>query len=221
MSKRLALIHTVTSLVPVFKELLSEAELDVDVFNVVDESLLQNVIRENRLSAIGARRVVDHLFSAELAGADIVMCTCSSIGPAVEMARPLLEIPALRVDQPMARLAVETGRRIGVAATLSTTLEPTADLIERMAAREGEDVDVITRLCEGAFDAVIAGDTPTHDAIVGEGLRELSDQADVIVLAQASMARVADKIPEGELGLPVLSSPRLAVEHLAEVVDTL
>ena len=221
MPKRLALIHTATSLVPVFKTLCNELIGDVDIFNIIDESLLQNVIREGRLSALTARRIVGYLFSAEQAGADLVMVTCSSIGSAVEMGRPLLDIPVLRVDQPMADQAVKMGRRIGVAATLRTTLEPTASLIQARATAAGEQVDVISRLCEGAFDAVVAGDTATHDTIVGAGLRELSSRVDVIVLAQASMARVADRFPEADRRLPILSSPRLAVEHLAKVLNSL
>jgi hypothetical protein len=62
----------------------------------------------------------------------------------------------------MADLAVQTGAKIGVAATLNTTLEPTAVLIERRAEVSGKDVQVISKLCEGAFEAVIAGDTSTH-----------------------------------------------------------
>jgi Asp/Glu/hydantoin racemase len=222
MAKRLALIHTVTSLVPVFQDLLAELAPDLYTFNIVDESLLQNVIREDNLSAVTARRVVGHLLSAEEAGADLAMCTCSSIGPAVEMARPLLNIPALRVDEPMAELAVQTGHRvggrIGVAATLRTTLEPTAALIDKMATQAGRKVEVISKLCEGAFDAVIAGDTGTHDAIVSAGLRDLIEQSDVIVLAQASMARVVAALPEEDKQTPILSSPRLAVEHLANIL---
>ena len=38
---------------------------------------------------------------------------------------------------------------------------------------------------------------------------------DVIILAQASMARVADTIPPEEQKVPILSSPRLAIEALA------
>jgi Asp/Glu/hydantoin racemase len=195
--------------------------VDVDTFNIIDESLLQNVIRENHLSTLTSRRVVGYLVSAEQAGADLVMVTCSSIGPAVDAGQPLFDIPILRVDQPMADRAVEIGETIGVAATLNTTLEPTASLIESRAKAAGKDVEVISELCEGAFDAVISGDTETHDAIVSAGLDRLQDRVDVIVLAQASMARVVDQLPEGAMTVPVLSSPRLAVEHLYEVVERL
>ncbi len=221
MSKRLALIHTVSSLVPGFKALGAELLPEVDIFNVVDESLLQNTIRENCLSTLTCRRLIGYLVSAEQAGADIVMVTCSSVGPAVEMGRPLLDIPVLRVDQPMADQAVRMGQRIGVAATLRTTLEPTAELIEARAAAAGKRVSVASRLCEGAFDAVSAGDTAEHDRLVRSGLAELMEQVDVIVLAQASMARVVDGLPETDRRIPILSSPRLAMKYLAQVIHSL
>lgn len=221
MTTRIALIHTVTSLVPVFKELFTELIPDADLYHVVDESLLQNTIREGALSPITSRRVVDYIVSAEQAGAEIVLVTCSSIGPVVDLGELVTTIPVLRVDRPMADLAVQMGTKIGVAATLSTTLEPTAALIERRAVVAGKDVQVISKLCEGAFDAVISGDTATHDRIVAAGLRELVEQSDVCVLAQASMARVVQRLSEEDRRIPILSSPRLAVEHLAKEIPSL
>jgi len=41
----------------------------------------------------------------------------------------MVGIPVVRVDEPMAEKAVQTGTRIGVAATLATTLKPTTELI--------------------------------------------------------------------------------------------
>ena len=216
--KRLALVHTVVSLVPTFNSLCRELIPDADIFNVVDESLLQDCIRKGELTAPTSRRLVGHLISAEEAGADLIMVTCSSMGPAVEAARPLLDVPALRVDEPMAERAIALGRRIGVAATLRTTLDPTVSLIRSRARAAGRDAAVICKLCDGAFEAVIAGDTAQHDSIVGAGLRELIDQVDVVVLAQASMARVVDNLPEADKRVPILSSPRLAVEHLATLL---
>ena len=47
--------------------------------------------------------------------------------------------------------------------------------------------------------------------------RELAKDVDVIVLAQASMQRLKDRLGD-ETGLPVLSSPRMGVEFLAETL---
>ena len=218
MTTRIGLIHTVTSLVPVFKELFTELIPDVDLYHVVDESLLQNTISEGVLSPITSRRVVDYIVSAEQAGAEIVLVTCSSIGPAVDLGELVTTIPVLRVDRPMADYAVSIGERIGVAATLNTTLEPTTALIREISESAGKQIILTSKLCEGAFEAVIAGDTLKHDELVSLGLRDLMDQVDVIVLAQASMARVVGELPDDEVRVPVLSSPRLAVEHLAKMV---
>src|SRR4029077_7860619 len=103
----------------------------VDVFNLVDDSLIKDVIRHNQLRPQTARRVTQHVAAAQDAGAEYIMVTCSSIGPAVETAATLVSVPVLRVDRPMADQAVAAGKRVGVIATLSTTLEPTADLIRR------------------------------------------------------------------------------------------
>lgn len=215
--RRLALIHTVSALVTSFKTLCAELVPGVDVFNIVDESLLQDCIRQGRLSPLTARRLLGYVISAQQAGADMVMVTCSSMGPAVEMARPLVDIPVVRVDEPMAEYAVSLGRRIGVAATLSTTLDPTISLIQDRAKTAGKEVEVKWQLCEGAFEAALAGDMTRHDSIVGDCLQDLRSRVDVIVLAQASMARVAEALPEEDRETPMLSSPRLAVEHLAKM----
>jgi Asp/Glu/hydantoin racemase len=146
------------------------------------------------------------------------MVTCSSIGPAVEAAAKLIGVPVLRVDQPMADKAVVAGKKIGVVATLRTTLEPTADLIQRRAGNTGKKIEVISKLSEGAFEALMAGDAAAHDAKVAAALRGLSEQVDVIVLAQASMARVVDTLKPEDKRVPILASPGIAVDYLATVL---
>jgi aspartate/glutamate racemase len=217
--KTLGLIHTSATLVPVFQQLCNQHLPGVQVFNIVDDSLIKNVIKCGELKPDTARRVVNYAASAEQAGADFIMYTCSSIGAAVETAATLSKVPVLRVDQPMADKAVATGNKIGVVATLPTTLNPTTDLVKRRAAVAGKEIQVISKLCEGAFDALMSGDAAKHDAMVASALKELSSQVDVIVLAQASMARVVDTLDAAEKKIPILSSPSIAVEHLAKILQ--
>jgi Asp/Glu/hydantoin racemase len=216
--KTLGLVHTSATLVPVFAALCKEKLPNVSTFNIADDSLVKGIIGSGSLTPQIARRVASYLESAELAGADYILVTCSSIGPAVEAAAKLIGVPVLRVDQPMADRAVQTGKRIGVIATLRTTLEPTADLISRRAQLAGKSLELTARLCEGAFDALMSGDAAAHDAKVAAALKELSAQVDVIVLAQASMARVVDGLSDDVKRVPILSSPALAVDYLATVL---
>ena len=218
--KTLTLIHTSATLVPVFAALCNRFIPGVKVFNIADDSLIKNTIACGALTPDTARRVVGYARSAEEAGADYIMFTCSSIGRAVETAAGLVNVPVLRVDQPMAALAVEKGSRIGILATLSTTLDPTTDLVRRNAAQMDKKIELFPHVCEGAFEALMAGDAETHDRLVGGALKAMSETVDVIVLAQASMARVVEANPSLAEKLPILASPPIAMEYLSKIFKT-
>ena len=215
MPRQLALIHTVTALVPVFAELTQRLLPGWETFNLVDESLLRNTIRSGVLEPITSRRLAGHVWSAVDAGAEAVMVTCSSLGPAVDATVPLCPVRLFRVDEAMADAALATGRRIGVLATLTTTLEPTRDLIARRARQQHKDIVLSDAVCAGAFAHLQKGERDRHDEAIAAELARMAPVVDVVVLAQASMARVVDALPPGAVGVPVLSSPRLAVERLS------
>lgn len=215
----LGLIHTVPGLIPVLEPLVRENLAAWRVFNIVDESLLKTTIAAGQLTRPTMRRLLQHVWSAADAGADAIMVTCSSLGHAVEAARPFCTVPLARIDQGMAEEAVAHGGRIGVLATLPTTLEPTTDLIRATAERMGAgNRSIVSHLCEGAFDRLAAGTPDEHDAMVADGFRTLARQADVIVLAQASMTRALTGIQLGTDAPQVLSSPEPGVRHLRDLV---
>jgi Asp/Glu/hydantoin racemase len=214
---KLAFIHTSHVLIPTFAGLAKDLLPGVEIFHMTDESLIRNTISAQGLTPQTTRRLSAMIGSAHEGGATAVMVTCSSIGPAVEVARSLYDFPIFRIDEALAETAVGTGTRIGVAATLSTTLEPTVALLRRTAERAAKEVEIIPALFEGAFEAVLAGDTEGHDSIVAKGLTDLRRTSDVIVLAQASMARVLAQLPLSD-GCPILSSPAMAVERVRDVL---
>ncbi|HSX56106.1 MAG TPA: aspartate/glutamate racemase family protein [Sphingomonas sp.] len=217
----LGLVHNSPMLAGVFNEIAARVMPDVRILHFVDESTIKNTIAAGHLQKSTMRQVIRLVGSTFDAGCDVAMVTCSSIGRAVEMAAELYDQPVLRVDRAMAEQAVTSAKRIGVVATLSTTLDPTADLVRRVAAEQGKDIELVAHLCEGAFDAVMAGDGATHDRIVGEALTTALAGVDAIVLAQASMARVVATLPEGAVKAPVLSSPELGMLRAAEVLKGL
>jgi Asp/Glu/hydantoin racemase len=214
----LGLIHNSPVLAPIFNEIAARVIPDVRILHFVDESTIKNTIAAGHLQKATMRQVIRLVGSTFDAGCDIALVTCSSIGRAVDMAAELYEQPVLRVDRPMAEKAVATGRRIGVVATLPTTLKPTADLIRLVADEQGKDVEIVEHVCDGAFAAVMAGDGATHDRIVSKALTDAMKGMDVIVLAQASMARVVAALPEWAVAAPVLSSPELGIERVRDVL---
>ena len=210
---RVCLLHTVTNLPAVFAELLPAEVGEVDAVNIVDETLLRDTVEHGMLPRT-RRRVAAYAAFAEESGASALLVTCSSIGEAAEAARAHAGIPVFRVDAPMATeaaAAVRDGGRIGVLATVDSTLQPTRDLLRR---ESGPSAEIHVSVCPGAADALRGGDMERHDEIVGAEVRRLATEADVLVLAQASMARVVEGLPPEEVPVPVLTSPRSGVRQL-------
>jgi Asp/Glu/hydantoin racemase len=163
-------------------------------------------------------RVLQYARFAEEVGADGILEACSSVGEVVEKARPLLTIPIVRIDEAMAEAAVTRGTRIGVAATLATTLRPTLALLRQKAAAAGKDVEFESILVAEAYRQLLQGDKDGHDKTLAAALITLAEQVDVVVLAQASMARVVSTLPL-PLQTKFLSSPRLGMECMKQVLE--
>lgn len=223
MSKTIAILHTsfvFVSVETVINDLIEELIPGAEVMHFVDSDVLATVMREQRISDKSAARMTHLAQAAELAGADIIFSACSSLGPALDVAAQNVSIPVVKIDEAMAILAAQDGQRIGVLATVPTTLGPTSDLILAKAAELGRTVSIEQRLCAGAFDVLMSGDRSTHDAMITEQAKDLAGSVDIIVLSQASMNRLAGDLAD-QTGLPVLASPRIGVELLAQRVAEL
>lgn len=223
MATKIAVLHTsfvFVSVEPVINELIAELLPDAEVMHFVDSDVLATVVREQGISPQSELRMVHLAQAAEAAGADIIFSACSSLGPALDVAANNVGTPVVKIDEAMAILAATEGNRIGVLATVPTTLGPTSDLIQLKADELGREVQIEQRLCAGAFDVLMGGDRERHDAMVIEQAVDLAKNVDTIVLAQASMGRLAETLRE-TTGLPVLSSPRMGVQYLAQRVAEL
>jgi Asp/Glu/hydantoin racemase len=223
MSKKIAILHTsfvFVSVEPAINNLIEELIPDAEVIHFVDSDVLATVVREQGISPKSEERMTHLAQAAEAAGADIIFSACSSLGPALDVAARHVTTPVVKIDEAMAIRAAAEGTRIGVLATVPTTLGPTSDLVQSKADEAGRRVAIEQRLCEGAFDVLMSGDRDKHDSLVVEQAVDLAKTVDLIVLAQASMARLADVLQE-ETGLPVLASPRLGVDYLARRVAEL
>jgi Asp/Glu/hydantoin racemase len=213
---RIGFIHTVGFLVDSFRERMRAAHPEADSFHVLNESLLQDLLR-GAPKPLVYRRVVSQVVLAAEAGADLVVVTCSSTSPAVDIARQVVMQPVLKIDDPMAAEAVRRGPRIGLLCTASSTVEPSTALLRAHAAGQGREVSVTPLVKADAYAALMAGDRARHDAIMREAAAELAGSVDVLVLAQASLAHLQPEL-ETALPRPVLASPPLLMEAIAAAI---
>ena len=220
MNDKLVLVHTVSPLLAVFDELAAELLPGVRLMHVLDEPLLEQVRQRGHLAVEDSARLQTHVRLAEQVGAQVVLVTCSTISPCVDDVVPDARIPVIKIDEAMIAEAVAQGTRIGVIATNETTLEPTRQALQTRADACGKAIEIELVLVEHALPALLAGDGETHDRLVKEAAIELAQHADVIVLAQASMARVLDVISETELSIPLLDSPHLALGRIKQFLTS-
>lgn len=206
MRDTLVMFHTAESNRALFGALVAELAPDVPVAHVVDAGALQEVCACGVVTPSLRRKVCETLLGALDRGARAVLCTCSSLGAITAVASQLTERPVLRIDRPMAEEAVARGSRIIVAATLPTTLQPTRDLILEAAREASKEVAAIDLLCDRAWARFEEGDQDGYLDEIAAQLRRNASRGDVLVIAQASMARAIDRCPE--LTLPMLTSPR-------------
>ncbi|WP_121017779.1 aspartate/glutamate racemase family protein [Streptomyces sp. 3211.6] len=191
----LTLLHTSPVHVPVFDALRDQTHPGAVLRHLVVPELLDRA-RELGPEAVAgqAREVLEGVRGP-------VLVTCSTVGAVAESLGPLLGVPVSRVDRPMAAEAVRLGPRIVVLAAVESTLGPTGELIAQEAA--GRPVRVRGRLVDGAWERFEAGDGDGYLEVVARAAEAVED-ADVIVLAQASMAGAARL---ARTRVPVLSSP--------------
>ena len=206
-------IHTGPVLVDVFKKLFPELLPDVRLVNIVDDGLLSDVRAAGGLTPSVTRRIVGYGMLAESSGADAILNCCSSVGEAADVLSQTVGIPVVKIDNRMAMNAVEQGSRIGIVASVATTLDPTERLIQRKGREAGKSITTKRYLVDSAFDALLAGKAEEHDRLLRAEIEKAMNENDVVVLAQGSMARL---VPSIEQRVPVLSSPRSSVEALKE-----
>lgn len=211
--KMMTIVHTNMSLVGPLGDLATEILRGVGITHIVDDSLLRHA-RQVGVDAYLVRRMCTYFEQANDGGADLILSACSSVGDTVEIAQRLVPTPILRIDEPMAIEAVGRGGVIAVLATVESTLHPTCRLLEIKAREIGRDVEIRQYLNEGALDFLIQGDMERHDSMVTEIAEEAARDADVILFAQGSMARLGPAL-EQTLGKPVLTSPKSAVQEAA------
>jgi aspartate/glutamate racemase len=160
-------------------------------------------------------------YKLQEAGAELVMLACSTFNKAVENARPMIDVPLLQIDRPMMDLAVNAGSKIGLLATVPTTVPASERLLRQAAEDAGRSIEVNTTLSEKAFEAILKGDAESHNRILMEEIQAMSKENDAIVLAQVSMSALEPELNKANLSVPVYNSGRTAFEEVRRVLENL
>lgn len=218
--KTVVAIHTAITMVEPTKALFTENLPEVRLINIADDSLIQDVIKAGEVTGAVRKRLLTYYNAAIDAGADVIFNTCSSVGDVAIEGREMVPVPLVKIDDAMAEKAVREYNRIGVLATLPTTLDPTARLVQKFSGDLNKPVEIERGLAEGAFQKLMEGDVEAHNRKILETAISLAGKVDAFVLAQGSMAKMQDEIIK-HTGKAVLSSPLLGTLQVKSVIESL
>ena len=218
--KSIALIHTVKTVANSFEQKLKDYVGEpVKIHNLWDDFLANNPNEIGEFTIENRCRLYNDIKSAEMTGADMIVVTCSTLTPVVNMIRPFVRVPLMAIDDAMGRKAVTCGERILVLATAGSTEGPMREKLNAEAAKLGKSIQIDFQANAEAFQAMKAVQMERHDAILLDMAKNISGY-DCVVLAQASMAHLDQKI-EAICKIPVLSSPGLCMEQVKETLKTI
>ncbi len=211
--------HSAHAHVRTFSDLLTERDDTVAGRHLVDAGLL-TAARTNGPDSVRPA-LADRLRRLVAEGADVVVCTCSTLGPTAKQVGAEMGLRVVRVDRPMAEAAVLAGRRVAVVASLDEAAATLMPLLHECAATTARTVEFVEVRCTDTWSAFESGDLLTYTTGVAAAVRRavlsLDPPVDVVVLAQASMLDAAPLLRD--LHVPVLTSPRLAIEAAVELVQ--
>jgi len=191
--KTLGIIHAVNLTIRAMQPFLEKFIPDIEVVHLCDDTIQRDNIRAG-VGVIPKRnyfKFAQYAHNLQESGADMILLACSTFNYAAELARPMIDIPIMQIDRPMMEMAVCQGRRVGLLATLATTVPSSERLLRIVAGENRKDVEVTTVLREEAFRAIQKGDADTHNSILMDEIEKLSGQVDSIVMAQLSMSALA------------------------------
>lgn len=210
-----------TSTTPELMEYLEEEARnqlgeEASILTYQDSSILTEVREHGYVTSGAAARLISMYMQAVLDGAEAILNVCSSVGEVADNvweAARYMGVPIVRIDEDMCRDAIRTGKRIGVLATLPTTLGPTKNTLRRLAREMGQRDVVLT---DGLVEVFGLDQEQFQKLLIAKAL-EIAPEVDVILLCQGSMA-YCQKVIAHACKKPVVSSPRYGIGALKQAL---
>ncbi|MGT2470892.1 aspartate/glutamate racemase family protein [Paraburkholderia terrae] len=187
---RIACLHTADSNVAVFDTVAQQLNLpQCSLHHEVRADLLAAAELAHGLTPDIERQTCDALLNLGRS-ADVVLLTCSTLGPCITAVSANAPVPMIRVDSALAEEATRAGGKVIALCAVETTLAPTARIFTDAAKRSGAEVEI--RLVQDAWQLFRAGEHAVYLAKIAAATEDAyQDGATIVALAQASMAGAA------------------------------
>lgn len=216
--RKISFLHTSPPAIAPLMQFYSREAPELEISNLLEDGILR-LLAAGKLAA--AERRFHNMIGAALDeyDAELLLITCSAVpGAMLNALRGEAGAPLLKIDDPMAREAVASGRVMGLAVTFEPTRETARALLADAAAEARAGIGIVEEFAPDAYRALLAGDFETHDRLLLASVDRLAAAgADAIVLSQISMARVAARARE-RVSVPVLTALDSSLRAIREAL---
>ncbi|MCC6629708.1 MAG: hypothetical protein IT340_20200 [Chloroflexi bacterium] len=211
---RIGVIHATPAAMDPVRAAFAAELPQATALHFLDEGLLDGIARDGGVTPALIRRLATVVGQADSAGVQIILTTCSAYSPVMDTMRAICSVPIITIDEVLFEETARAADHLGVIAASETSLRTTLQGLQAEAARQGRAPRYTTAAVPEAFAALGRGDVATAAQVIAAAARrQIAEGAGAIMLAQASLSRTLPVI--GDLGVPVLTSPSLAVQRVA------
>lgn len=219
--KTLGIIHASSLTIKAMQPFVEQYLREISVMHLCDDTIQRDNIKAGVgvIPKVNYCKFAQYAHNLEEAGVDVILLACSTFNFAAELARPMINIPIMQIDRPMMENAVRNGKRVGMLATLSTTVPSSERLLRIVAGENNREVEITTVLRPEAFEAIQKGDAATHNAILLDEIDKLSPKVDSIIMAQLSMSALAPHLKDTRV--PVYNSGTTGFARVREMLESL
>ena len=214
-SKKIALVSSTRAvfgpLEAAFREVFPEAQ----ILHILDETLIEDFRREGGLSPHSRHKALQMALTAQEAGVDGILVTCSTLSPSVDDLRPFLKIPIVKIDEPVIEEVVQKADTVGLLATAETVLKSVEPLVMKKALDLGRKVS-ICRFVKGDAWPLLQKDPAAFYLAIAEGATQAARECQAVILTQVSIAPGREYVEE-KLRNKIYASPIYAVQTLRKI----
>lgn len=188
----------------------------IEFLNYLDSGLIEIVNKEGKVTNSSMDRMKNIIRNSIEDKVDGIYLTCTVFSPYVKSLSESMNIPIVSADRAMITNAFEYNRKTAVLYTFPSTITSTSNLISSVELEKNKIFNHEMIFVEGAFEAIQKGNLIKHDELIMDTIKNIEGRFELVVLAQISMAHVAEKCI---CKIPILTSPKCAMNELIELID--
>ena len=213
---RVTMIHAIAESIPPVRLAFDEEFPEAEVINVLDESLLVDF--DDQLTPDLRRRITNIIGYCQDNKADAIGLACSVYAPVVESAKDLVHVPLVSSYGPVMANAVTAGPRIGLIASVASTMRDSKYYLHLAADEAGVEIEPQLCLAEDLITVMRAEGQSGLERRLEEEVLKIASKVDVVLLTQFSFAAALAHL-EKVSPIPVLSAPHSSARTLKKLLS--